>query len=306
MKGFAAGTSSEEKFANLRSALSFMMCQPGKKLLCMGTELGGSRGWDTYVGQTRGLFDNQNEISSEDRQTMKMLKALNEIYKSEKAFSEFDDNEHDLEWIEKNDPNKKVLAYRRTSSEGDSFACFHNFTSEEARTFKVRTMDNVSLEEIFSSDDRDFGGKGRKNTNIQIKSDEKGFYYEITIPPLSTVIIKETSAWEFDSNGDGFEWIKEQSSKKRAFAYRRKGPDGDRFACCYNLFSKQTKKLTVRTEEGNVLPQIVYSRSCKGLRKGKKETCKVEAGSDKKGEFYVVTLPPLSAVVLKEKKTKKK
>lgn len=180
-----------KKYANVRVMLSFMMCLPGKKLHCMGTEFGHEEPWDNYVGKNKGILD--EDMSIPGSKVAEMISKLNGIYRKEKAFYERDANGRDLEWLE--DDNQRVHAYRRKSSTGDSFSCFHNFTGEKVQEFKVTVKKpgkgKIAPQEIFNSDDDAFGGKGRLNQLIKIEENDEEVNYTIQVPPLTTIIVKE-------------------------------------------------------------------------------------------------------------------
>jgi 1,4-alpha-glucan branching enzyme len=161
------------KEAQARAMWSLMMCLPGKKLNFMATEGASQADWRKYaVRKDRGWFDEYQR----DPKFLAMTARLNEIYKGESAFHEFDANGKDLEWIA--DPNRKLHAYRRKNSKGESFICVHNFGDVEAKF----ESENKVCKEIFNSDAREFGGKGGTHTEGPFK-----------VPPLSTIILKEHS-----------------------------------------------------------------------------------------------------------------
>ncbi|MCE5319298.1 MAG: glycogen/starch synthase [Parachlamydia sp.] len=185
----------KEKYANLRSMISFMMCLPGKKLMFMGSEIGTSEDWTTLLGKDRGLLDTQQKEQA--AQTMATIQGLHALYKDNKALWEHDDNGRDMEWIERNDSARQIIAYRRTSSEGQSLACLHNFANK-TREYVVKLPENSSAEmisELLNTDASPFGGEGRTNPQIAVVRDVKGVAvsYTVTVPPLSTVVVKESS-----------------------------------------------------------------------------------------------------------------
>lgn len=191
------GLSQEEKLSNLRSFLAFMYTVPGKKLLFMGCDTGSEEIWETVIGTERGIDDVERTESK--KKIQKMMYDLNHLYKEQRAFFEKDDNGRDLTWIEKNDPNRQVVAYRRTSTDGrQSFACVHNFTESQVQEFVIPFPDTdqeLSLSEVFNSESSAYNGSGQTNSEIEIVRDDEGapYAYKIFVPPLSTLIIQETS-----------------------------------------------------------------------------------------------------------------
>ncbi|MDR3624706.1 MAG: glycogen/starch synthase [Chlamydiales bacterium] len=183
------GLSIQNKYANVRAMLSFMMCLPGRKLMFAGSEFGTSVDWDTLIGQPKGLLDGKDIVDGQ--KIMAMVAHFNALYKNNPAFYESDDNAFNLEWIEKNDPNKQVCAYRRTSSDGSSFACLHNFLDTDVQ-YEVEIESPAGLIEVANTDDEKFGGTGKLNTNIQLGEVSSGrLKYLVTIPAFSSVVIQE-------------------------------------------------------------------------------------------------------------------
>ncbi|CDR33362.1 glycogen/starch synthase [Criblamydia sequanensis] len=154
----------EEKFANLRAFFGYIMSAPGKKLMFMGCDSGLSQGWDEFIGKEKGLMD--LKLGEKESNSQKTLQRLNRIYKSYTPFWQHDDNANDLTWIEKNDPQKIIHAYRRTSNEGESIACFHNFSSEHVEEFKVFFENKEILEKM-----KILALKGKKNKRDNANKD---------------------------------------------------------------------------------------------------------------------------------------
>jgi len=186
------GLTEKEQYANLRSLYSLMMCLPGKKLLFMGSELGSASDWKALVHAQKGLLD--AEITQERVLLLQTVSALNALYKNNKAFWLHDDNAHDLEWIEKNDPEASFIAYRRVAEGQDSFACFHNFSHDRSKVYQVVLKGNCMVDEVFNSNALDFGGDGtHQNREITRHYDaEKNMTtYRIQVAPLSCVVMRE-------------------------------------------------------------------------------------------------------------------
>lgn len=126
------GSNHDETYANARALLSFMMCVPGKKLNFMGNEIGAKKPWFHFLDNKQGIMT--EEVSPG---LNKMIKKLNKLYTSFPALWEKDDNGRDLEWLEKDDPNKKLIAYRRIDKKGDAIVCLHNLAGSGTIDFTV-------------------------------------------------------------------------------------------------------------------------------------------------------------------------
>lgn len=189
------GLKADQRYANVRAMISFMMCIPGKKLNFMGNELGLEEEWTTHLGKKRGIMD--RELSQEGKQIFQMCADLNAIYTGHKSFWEKDENGHDLNWIEKGTEESSIFAYYRGGAHSEQIACFHNFASDESIEYIVplnKLSKKTLLTELFNSNSPKYGGKGPTNQRIDLVHDEKGEIkgYKIIIPPLSTVVIQES------------------------------------------------------------------------------------------------------------------
>ena len=192
------GLSSEEELSNVRSFLGLMYTLPGKKLLFMGSDTASEETWEALIGTKKGVDD--VPLSEAKKRISEMLFDLSEIYKKP-AFFERDSNGDDLTWIEKNDPDRQVVAFRRTSADGrQSFACVHNFSGNHVKEFVIQlptpgaSGEDVAFKEVFNSEDKKYSGSGLTNANIKILKDATGrpYAYKIQIPPMASLIIQET------------------------------------------------------------------------------------------------------------------
>jgi 1,4-alpha-glucan branching enzyme len=187
------GMDETERDANLRAMLSFMFCVPGKKLNFMGNEIAVKHSWEKYIGKGEiGYLDEESPKEDEQSPRKEMMHELNLFYRQTPAFWEKDDNGLDIEWIEKNDRDKSLLAYRRMSQTGESFACFHNFAGIETVTYRVPfgREDRAPIV-VFNSNDLRFGGSGAGSVNIVVDEESGNLFYEVKVAPLTTLIVHE-------------------------------------------------------------------------------------------------------------------
>jgi 1,4-alpha-glucan branching enzyme len=169
-----------EKFANVRLLLSYMICQPGKKLLFMGGEFGQWHEWNC-----------KEEIHWDvltmpyHRQLQSCAAALNTFYKMHPALFQEDFLKKGFEWMDHSDVTHGVFSYLRKSKE-ETLLCIHHFSPEEVSHYLVPYKKSTSPKEIFSTDSKEFGGCGILNQDIAIET--QGI--RLTLPPLSTIIIR--------------------------------------------------------------------------------------------------------------------
>lgn len=180
----------EEKFSNLRLLYGYMMMCPGKKLLFMGQEFAqfkefkesGEIDWDLLEFDAHTILKNY-------------VKALNHLYKKEKALYLFDNNAKGFEWINKDSANESIVSFlRKTSNKEDTLLIVCNFTPVSYDEYKVGVPNAGNYKEIFCSDNEKFGGDGSKNLaprkSKRSACDGRTNSISIGLAPLSISIFK--------------------------------------------------------------------------------------------------------------------
>lgn len=173
-----------QKFANLRLLLSYMTCQPGKKLLFMGGEIGQWNEWDCRHSLDWHLLDYPLH-----RGVQQMVRTLNGIYRERSELHERDFDYTGFEWIDFSDEQNCVLSYLRKSSRG-SLLCVHHFSPQYFPEYYLHMKHVKSLREIFNSDAEEFGGSGKGYRASKVAYDAKGTPVGVilTLAPLATAI----------------------------------------------------------------------------------------------------------------------
>lgn len=179
-----------DKFANLRLLYGFMMGHPGKKLNFMGSEFGQFIEWDEKRELDWFLLNYEKH-----NQMKEYVKNLNKFYLRESAFFEKDQSFEGFEWLEVNNAEDSVFAFRRIDKSGHDVIVVSNFTQAVHNTYKIGIPHQRNYREVLSSDWELFGGSGIKNKKIlEYKNEEYNGYLhciEVKIPPLSTIYLKE-------------------------------------------------------------------------------------------------------------------
>jgi 1,4-alpha-glucan branching enzyme len=169
-----------QKFANLRLLYGYMICQPGKKLLFMGGEIGQWEEWNCKKELDWSLLNFPLHAGLK-----RSIQELNHFYHEHSALWEKDFEAEGFEWIDFSDKENSVISYLRKSSRS-ILACVHNFTPNYFSEYLIRLSDLKNVKEVFNTDREEFGGSGKMNANIQIG--EQGFM--IQLAPLSTMIFE--------------------------------------------------------------------------------------------------------------------
>lgn len=175
-----------QKMANLRLLYSFMYAHPGKKLLFMGCEFGQWKEWDAQSSLDWPLLNDEKH-----QQLKGCVERLNQIYRDSPALYETDFSWDGFQWIDFHDTEQSVISFYRKSQDGQKIlACALNFTPVPRRGYRVGLPSAGKYEEIFNSDDQQFGGSGVLNGVVeaeQIPWQGQPCSAVLTLPPLGAV-----------------------------------------------------------------------------------------------------------------------
>ena len=181
----------DDKFSSMRAFMTYMMTMPGKKMTFMGTEFAQFREWD---------YENQLEWFMLDyprhAQMQSFIAELNNFYLESNQLWEIDMSWDGYEWIEADDDNNNVIAYKRKAIDKSELIVVINF-SPIAREEYCLNVDGGKYREVFSSNEIRFGGNGVLNGDIiktlkyqdQFGNDKN--LIKINLPALSGVILRK-------------------------------------------------------------------------------------------------------------------
>ena len=179
----------EEKFANLRAFMGFMMSHPGKKLLFMGCEFGQFKEWDYNAGLEFFLKDYPLHQKLSD-----MNAALNRIYRETPALYEIENSWDGFEWLAVDDADRNMLAYRRKDRTGKCIAVVINFSGVDSVGYRLG-MPKGKYRLLFNSDSAAFGGSGQLKKRVfetkKKPSHGKEYSIEIELPKLTCVYLEK-------------------------------------------------------------------------------------------------------------------
>ena len=180
----------DEKFASLRLFYGYMMAHPGKKLLFMGGEFGQFIEWNNNAQLDWFLLEYPMH-----KKLQQYTKALNELYKDEKALWQQDHISGGFSWIEHGNSNQSIISLMRKGKDSKDFLiAVCNFTQVNYESYKVGVPKFTNYTEILNSDNNIFGGTNRTNNSIikpiLKKWNNKPYCINIKIAPLSVIFIK--------------------------------------------------------------------------------------------------------------------
>lgn len=179
-----------EKARNLRSLYAYMWAYPGKKLLFMGSEFGQSAEWDHDSSLDWHLLE---YIDHEG--IRRLVKDLNQLYRSETALSTNDLNPESFHWINCTDSEASIVSFLRSDPlSGDSLAVVGHYTPAMRTGYRLGLPKPGYWKEVINTDSEFYGGENRGNAGGVQTTDvpHDGYPYSalVSLPPVSTSIFK--------------------------------------------------------------------------------------------------------------------
>ena len=144
-----------------------MMGHPGKKLQFMGTEFAQKDEWNFEKELEWGLLQYK-----EHKDAQNFFKAVNHFYLDRPELWEIDFSWEGFEWISNDDYTQSVIAFRRKSKEGKELVAVCNFVPVQRENYRIGVPYWGTWAEVFSSDDKSFGGQGVTNGKRILAEDE--------------------------------------------------------------------------------------------------------------------------------------
>ena len=173
----------DEKFANLRTFYGFMAAHPGKKLSFMGNEFAQFDEWKYASGLDWQLLGYERH-----HQMLDFVRTLNHFYLDHPAFWQNDTDWTGFQWLQADDRDNSVVAFRRVDRQGRDIVVVCNFCPVLREGYLMGVPKPYWYEPVLTSSDPKFGGDGiMPNVAKGVKGDWGQFHYtaEFTIPPLS-------------------------------------------------------------------------------------------------------------------------
>ncbi|MBE6880200.1 MAG: 1,4-alpha-glucan branching protein GlgB [Ruminococcaceae bacterium] len=178
----------DKRFDSLRTFLSYMTAHPGKKLTFMGQEFAQYKEWNYKTGLDWDILQFE-----EHKRYSEFVKALNNFYKENSPLWEIDYDWSGFSWISNDDYKNSIIVFRRKDSKGDEIIAVCNFLPQEQEIYSFGVPYYADYKEVFSTDDKKFGGSGLANRTFKAKCEPMhGLEYSITmkIPAMSAIFLK--------------------------------------------------------------------------------------------------------------------
>ena len=177
-----------QRFANVRALYSWMFFHPGVKLLFMGNEFAQQYEWR----HDDSLAWNSLQ-GSYHKGVSELVKALNKLYKSEKALFELNFDYDGFEWIDYGDAKNSVIAFYRKGKK-ERLLILGNFGVSALENYEIGVDEEGYFKEIFNSDEKEFGGSGFTNTKsietVNFPKHGRENTVSLRIPPMGFTVLR--------------------------------------------------------------------------------------------------------------------
>lgn len=181
------------QFAGMRALAFYQMTHPGGKLSFMGNEIAQWIEWREYEGIQ--YFMAKEYKAHHDQQVF--VAALNRLYAEEPALWQLGYAADGFEWIDADNAKQSLISFvRKGDDPKDDLAIIINFDVAAHENYRVGIPTPGIWEEIFTSDEKRFGGSGIRNEG-QILSEETPWNGRensvvLRIPALGGIVLKRT------------------------------------------------------------------------------------------------------------------
>ena len=175
------------KAAGVRSLLAYQWAHPGKQLLFMGQEFGQRDEWS----EERGVDWHQLAENGFSGGVARMVRDINEIYRSNPALWSQDTSPEGYSWIDANDSANNVLSFLRFGTDGSMLACVFNFSGSEHARYRLGLPQAGRWCEVLNTDATDYNGAGVGNYGA-VEATEEPWHGRpasavMVLPPLSAL-----------------------------------------------------------------------------------------------------------------------
>ena len=170
----------ETKASNLKTAYTFMMGQPGKKLLFMGQEFGQREEWSEARGLDWYLLDDPMHRDIKD-----YYKKLLHLYKENPVMYAYESQEYEcFRWINCDDGDNSVFSFIRkapgTFNYSLAFVC--NFTPVEREAYEIGVPHPGKYKVIMSSEDVEGNEVVEYTAEAMPKGEQMNYFdYKLTV-----------------------------------------------------------------------------------------------------------------------------
>ena len=173
-----------QRLATVRTFLTYMMTQPGKKLSFMGCEIGQRGAWDPAKEPEWQLLDCEMHAKLQ-----LFVAALNQLYLEQSPLWECDDESKGFEPIE---ADGGLLIYRRRNTDEEACTVVINLSAAEYDNHGLPVGEQGVYCELINSDAAIYGGRDRVNREPLIAEPvgDGGAILQLRIAPMSATVLR--------------------------------------------------------------------------------------------------------------------
>ena len=182
-----------QQFANLRAYYGFMWGHPGKKLLFMGCEFAQQAEWNHDQSLDWHLLEDSNHAG-----VQRLVRDLNQLYKSSPALYSQDFTDAGFEWIDHQDAGRSLLSFLRKGRSGECMLVLSNFAPVVHKGFRIGVPFAGQWRERLNSDSAHYGGSNVGTPLGAARSEAVASHGRaqsilLNLPPLATVFLEWTA-----------------------------------------------------------------------------------------------------------------
>ena len=180
------------QFAGMRALVLYQMTHAGGKLNFMGNEIGQFIEWRYYEGIQYFLTEEYESHAHQQH----YIAALNALYKTQPALWQDSYSPEGFDWIDADNADQCIISFaRHGDDEKDDLVVVINFEVNPHEDFRLGVPRPGFYEEVFNSDDEEYGGSGVTNKGVRFKTAEEPWNrqeqsIELRIPPLGGTILR--------------------------------------------------------------------------------------------------------------------
>ena len=181
----------DDKFNNLRVLYAYQMAHPGRSSTSWEANLRSSSNGTSSRDSTGSCYNEKHE------KMQHFVKTLNRFYLEHRELWENDSDWGGYEWIEPDDRDNSVIAFRRKDRKGRELVVVCNFCPVLREDYRLGLPKVGWYIPVLNTDDEEFGGYGFEPTIVRTEKKpshnqaQSGLF---RIPPMSVCFYRYTRA----------------------------------------------------------------------------------------------------------------
>lgn len=201
-----------DKAANLKSAYTYMVGHPGKKLLFMGQDFGQEREWSEARELDWYLLADPRHMALKN-----FMADLIHLYREHPCMYEQDTREQGFSWVNADDNERSIFSFERHSKDGkDNLLFVCNFTPVNWTDYRVGAYKDREYKLLLNSDDLKYSGGGmHPEDQISFLSEEeeadgRDYSFAVQLPAFAAMVFSFDSVGETNRERTKAEMIKKE------------------------------------------------------------------------------------------------